>query len=181
MKALEEIIEEVIAREGGFVNHGADRGGATKYGITQKTLSDYRGKEVTVQDVSDLTKAEAANILRNKYLTSVQLHRIDDPYVLTLAFDCSVHHGPRRAIQWLQQIVGVVDDGVFGGATELAVNTYEPVRLYHQLLAKRIKFFGSLVSNDPELRRARRAGFNLQAEFAEGWNNRAASFLEIPS
>lgn len=179
MKSIETIIDELIEREGGYVNHPADRGGPTKYGITQRTLSDYRGKPASIQDVMDLSKAEAVNIYRNRYLTSVQLHRIHDPYVMILAFDISVLHGPQRAVRWLQKIVGVIDDGVLGPVSEVAINTYEPVRLYNKLLARRLEFFGEIIAHDPELKKAKAAGFNLQAEFALGWLRRAAGFLEV--
>ncbi|EPH1975837.1 glycosyl hydrolase 108 family protein, partial [Acinetobacter baumannii 45002_8] len=32
---IEQYLDELIKREGGYVNNPADRGGATKYGITQ--------------------------------------------------------------------------------------------------------------------------------------------------
>lgn len=32
---IEKYLDELIKREGGYVNNPADRGGATKYGITQ--------------------------------------------------------------------------------------------------------------------------------------------------
>ena len=34
--SIEQMIDEVLSKEGGFVNHPADKGGATKYGITQR-------------------------------------------------------------------------------------------------------------------------------------------------
>jgi len=37
------VIYDLIEREGGFSNHPADKGGPTKYGITQQTLSEWRG------------------------------------------------------------------------------------------------------------------------------------------
>jgi lysozyme family protein len=179
MFSIEKIIEEVIVREGGFTNDPADHGGPTKYGITQVALSEYRQKPVSVQDVMDLTIEETRLIYRNKYLTSVQFHRIHDPYVLTLAFDSGVNHGTHRVIQWLQKIVGVPEDGFFGDVTEVAVNSYEPTRLYQKLLAKRIRFYGEIIAHDPELRKAQDAGYHLQARFAGGWTDRAASFVEV--
>ena len=32
---VDELIDELIEREGGFVSHPADRGGPTRYGITE--------------------------------------------------------------------------------------------------------------------------------------------------
>lgn len=178
LRDIEAIIDDLIVREGGYVDHPADRGGPTKYGITQRTLATYRGRPVSVSEVKALEKSEAANIYRTTYLTAPELDRIKDPYVMVLAFDCAVNHGPQRAVRWLQQLVGVVDDGILGPISEVAINTYEPVRLYYRLAAKRIRFFGNIVSNDRELDRAKKAGFNLQAEFAAGWNNRVADFVE---
>lgn len=179
MKDIEAIIGELIEREGGYVNHPADRGGPTKYGITQRVLGEYRQRPVTEDDVRGLTEFEARNIYRNKYLTSHQLHRINDPYLMVLAFDCAVLHGPQRAIRWMQKIAGVLDDGVLGPVSEVAINTMDPVRMYQKLLARRFEFFGEIISRDPELKRARDAGYDLQAEFALGWLRRAAGFLEV--
>ena len=39
MKHIDAMITDVIRREGGYVNHPADKGGPTKYGITHKTLT----------------------------------------------------------------------------------------------------------------------------------------------
>ena len=36
---LEKMIDLIIEAEGGYVNDPNDRGGATKYGITQATLN----------------------------------------------------------------------------------------------------------------------------------------------
>lgn len=176
---IERILDDLLLREGGYVNHPADLGGPTNYGITLKTLQEWRQRPVTIEQLKALPKSEAREIYKVKYLTEPGLHKIRDPYVMVLAFDCSVNHGQHRVIRWLQQVVGVVDDGQFGPVTEIAVNTIDPVRLYQRLLAKRVRFYGRVLSSDPELRKARAAGFDLQAEFAAGWCNRAAEFVEL--
>ena len=38
----DRIIDGLIVAEGGYVDHPADRGGPTKYGITRKTLAAWR-------------------------------------------------------------------------------------------------------------------------------------------
>ena len=52
-------LDLVLRHEGGYVDHPRDPGGATNRGITIATLSIWRGKQVTKQDVRDLSLAEA--------------------------------------------------------------------------------------------------------------------------
>ena len=52
---VREIVDDVLRREGEFVQHPADAGGPTKFGITQATLADWRHAPVTASDVSALT------------------------------------------------------------------------------------------------------------------------------
>jgi lysozyme family protein len=179
IRAPEDLITEMIEREGReYSNRAADRGGPTKFGVTQKTLSIWRRRPVSALEVEALEEWEARKIYEARYLLEPGLHKIADPYVLSLAFDIGVNHGTHRAVQWLQHIVGVDEDGDFGPRTELAVNTYEPVRLFQHLLARRIEFVGAIIAHDPELKRAKDMGLNLQAENALGWARRTASFLE---
>ena len=165
---IDKMLDDVLRREGGYTNNPNDRGGPTNMGITQAALASWRQRPVTEDDVRNLTEAEARAIYRSRYLTEPRLDRIQDPYVLALAFDCAVNHGPHRAIRWLQKIVGVVDDGILGPISEVAINTHEPVRLYQRLLARRIVFYGEIISRD-----------HSQAVFALGWLRRAAEFVEV--
>ena len=66
----EDYITLTIEREGGaaYTNRGDDRGGPTKYGITQGMLARARGHEVAAADVEALTEAEARTIYREKVL-----------------------------------------------------------------------------------------------------------------
>lgn len=166
---IDSILDEILRREGGYVDHGADRGGCTNHGITRAALATYRRKPVTCEDVRALTREEARKIYWNDYISSPQLHRILDPYVLSLAVDCSVNHGPARAVKWLQKIVGVKADGKLGPISEAAINSMEPVRLYQKLLARRVVFYGEIVNRD-----------RSQAVFILGWLRRAAEFIESP-
>ena len=54
-----EIIEEVLEAEGGFVNDPDDLGGATNFGVTQKSYSAFLGSEASVDDVRNMTRDEA--------------------------------------------------------------------------------------------------------------------------
>lgn len=166
--SIDSMLGDILRREGGYVNNPNDRGGPTNMGITQAALASWRGRPVTEDDVRNLAETEARAIYLSRYLSEPRLDRIHDPYVLSLAFDCSVNHGPHRAIRWLQKAAGVVDDGILGPQSEVAINTVEPVRLYQRLLARRIVFYGEIISHD-----------HSQAVFALGWLRRAAEFLEV--
>ena len=117
-----EIIAGIIKREGGYVDHPADRGGPTKYGVTLATLQDHRAAPVTAADVEALTESEAASIYRERYLLEPGFDRIQDDRLRALVLDCSVLHGQATATKLLQRAIGLKDDGVFGAKTEAAAN-----------------------------------------------------------
>jgi lysozyme family protein len=163
----DEIIDEIIRREGGFVDHRADRGGPTKYGITQATLAAWRGHPVSADDVRILTVDEARAIYRARYIRDPGFDRIADPQLRALLVDCAVLQGPSRAVVWLQRACGVTADGKFGPLTERVANELAPRLLRARITASRARALGRLITDDPK-----------QAAFAAGWMNRVAEFIE---
>src|SRR5690606_13690489 len=71
MNAIDTILDEIIRREGGYVNHPADRGGPTNFGITAQTLGSWRklGRPATAAEVQALKEPEARAIYRQQYIT----------------------------------------------------------------------------------------------------------------
>ena len=61
--SVDELLDGLLQREGGYVNHPADRGGATCWGITQAVARahGYRGA------MRQLPRSEAAAIYRRLY------------------------------------------------------------------------------------------------------------------
>ena len=49
----------VLKWEGGFSNHPNDPGGATNLGITHRTLSEWYGRAVPIEDLRSLSVGEA--------------------------------------------------------------------------------------------------------------------------
>lgn len=117
---------EIIAHEGGYVDHPKDPGGATNMGITIGTLREWRGGPVTKGHVRSLTKREAETIYRARYWNPV---RGDDlrAGVDLVALDPAVNSGVRRGVQWLQRAVGVAADGKMGPVTLKTANHATPV------------------------------------------------------
>ncbi|MHC2997630.1 glycoside hydrolase family 108 protein [Tepidiphilus sp. HLB4] len=169
MNAIDTILDEIIRREGGYVNHPADRGGPTNFGITAQTLGAWRklGRPATAAEVKALTEPEARAIYRQQYLTDPGFEAITDAALLRLIVDSAVHSGPKRAVQWLQTALGVAADGVIGPKTRAALAQADPRALYAKVLGQRLRHLGRLITNDPK-----------QSAFAAGWMNRMAEFVE---
>ena len=143
--------------EGGYVNHPEDPGGATKFGITIKTLSKWRKERglgrTTLADVHNLTKEQAVKIYRAWYWEPT---RCDDlpPALAACVFDTAVNSGPARAIRTLQRAVNHVArtslavDGRIGPRTLGSVDGLRRIKKQRELVtefcAQRMRFYGDL-------------------------------------
>lgn len=105
----DDLIDAVIDREGGYVDHPADRGGPTRYGITEAVAraDGFTG------DLRTLPRARAAAIYRRCYWTGPGLDRIADhaPAVAAELFDTGVNMGPAVAIAFLQRALNALNRG----------------------------------------------------------------------
>lgn len=164
---MDDIIQEILDREGGYVNNKADKGGPTNMGVTLPTLGDWLGRKATVADLKLLTVEDAKSLYQDLYITRPGFGIIPNQRLLGLIVDMAVNHGVKRAIEMLQRAVGVQDDGVLGPVTKREIQAANYGQLYLRLCAERIRFYGRLITNNP-----------TQAIFASGWLNRAASFVE---
>lgn len=163
----DDILNEILEREGGFVNNPSDRGKATKFGITMNTLADYRGAPVTVEDVKALTLNEARDILRDRYLMKPGIFHIPNDILRAAVLDYAVHSGPATAIKALQRVLGVPADGVMGGQTLHAATIKTGFYVVLRLHCERLRHVGRIISKDAS-----------QAKFAAGWCDRIADQIE---
>jgi lysozyme family protein len=163
------LISKVIDREGGFVNHPADRGGPTNMGVTQATLASYRGKQVTVEDVRNLGREEVEKIFYEKYWVGSGFVGLNRSVIIEeMLLDAAVHHGPVGAAKLLQLAVGALPDGKIGPETRKAVDAVQSPRLAAAFIAERVAKLGRIITND-----------SSQAVFAAGWMNRMKGFIKI--
>jgi lysozyme family protein len=162
-----EIVDEVIEREGGYVDNPADRGGPTKYGITLATLAAWRGASVDADDVAALSVTEARAIYANRYIRVPGFNLLTDPTLRAVVVDAGVHSGPARAVRWLQEALRVPVDGILGPVTVHAANATDGRRTAIRLCCARVRFLGRLVTDDPK-----------QSVFAAGWLARVATIVE---
>ena len=169
------IINGILLHEGGYVDDPLDKGGPTKFGITQATLSKWRGRPATADDVKCLHERTAREIYTVRYYL--------DPKIDTLPFDvqsqvtdCAVNHGPRRGVKFAQQVCNlagfgpIAEDGVIGPTTRRTIaHAYaEMGPLFGNAIAdQRLAFYAQIIRHDPS-----------QARFKNGWERRANSFKE---
>lgn len=163
---VDQIIDDVLVREGGYVDHPLDRGACTNFGITLASLSDWRGKSVTCAEVQALSKDEARTIYKAQYIERPKLTVIPDDRLRALVVDYAVHSGPRRAIRALQTALGLTADGVIGPKTEQALAQADATQVYRTVLRDRVEFIATLLQRDA-----------TQRVFAAGWLRRLGAFV----
>lgn len=163
----DQIIDDIIQKEGRrYTNNPSDHGHGTKFGITEATLTEWRGHPVQSEDVEALTESEAREIYFNEYIKKPGFGLLTDPQIQAFMVDAAVNHGVAGAIRMLQKEVGVPQDGRLGPQTLAAINAMPQAKLYRGLLADRIELYGHIVSND-----------HSQIVFLNGWLSRAGSFI----
>lgn len=171
MKEIIVLINEIIKLEGGYVNDLHDHGGATKYGITLKSLEDWRGHKVINDDVFDLELEEAFNIYESEYYLKPKINLL--PELLRPAvFDMGVNYGPGTAIKVMQSVIHKIGtpvkvDGVIGPMTAQSAKTACNLcpEILMEIADARIEHYRSIVDKDPS-----------QGKFLNGWINRANHF-----
>ena len=176
---LKELLEELLRREGGFVNDPDDPGGATNYGITIGTLSDYRGQKVSVQDVRNLTKKEAEEIYYSRYLERPKIDQFPDAIIPSI-FDMFVNSGS-NAIKILQETlkgfgVNITVDGKNGPKTIAATHQvfdFAGTYLIDAYGIERRDYYYNLADRRPASRKYART----RAGGKGGWIKRAEEFL----
>lgn len=175
--SIEETIDAIIRREGGYVDRAEDRGGPTNRGITAATLGAWRGlgRRATAAEVEHSKESEARAIYRSRYIEQPKFLAIENDALFDAVVDVGVNCGPWRAVQFLQRSLGLEEDGRLGPITRGAIAAADVGQLYRDFVAERVRYYGRLISGDRT--DADRDGIPDAAEFASGWLNRTAEFV----
>jgi len=184
MQNVRRIAEEIVAREGGFVDDPDDPGGATKYGVTIHTLRrlglDLTGDGVVgVDDVRALSREAAVDIFISHYFERPGIAGL--PKTLhPSVFDMYVNAGA-NAVKILQRLLrdmgfGVGVDGAIGpqtiGAAEVAAKR-GAVALRDAYGVARRNYYFRLA----DARVASRKYARSRAGGKGGWIKRAEAFM----
>lgn len=184
MLSVREIAEEIIAREGGYVNDPDDPGGATKYGVTIGTMRrlglDLDGDgQVTAEDVKRLSREQARDIFIKYYFEQPGIARLPEVLQATV-FDMYVNAGA-NAVRILQRLLGkmghpVTVDGAIGPQTAAAAALAAAEAPHHIADAygiERRNYYYRLADSRP----ASRKYATTRAGTKGGWILRAEAFI----
>jgi len=134
---VDRLVDALIEREGDYVDHSADKGGPTCFGITEAVARahGYAGP------MRQLPREEAAAIYRRLYWLRPRLDEVSSRSGAVAAelFDTGVNMGPAVAITFLQRALtalnrnagdypDLVPDGRIGAVTLAALDRFLAVR-----------------------------------------------------
>ena len=166
MADVNKLAPYILKWEGGFVDHKADKGGATNMGVTIGTWRqngyDKDGDgDIDVADLKLLTKQDVINrILKPHYWDRWKADQIASQPIANILVDWVWGSG-KWGIIIPQRLLGVEADGVAGQQTITAVNKQSPADLFARIKTARLTFLNDIVKNNPS-----------QRVFLKGWINR---------
>lgn len=118
-----DLIDEIILREGGFVNDPDDSGGRTIYGISERAHPELWKDGPPSYET-------ARKVYEQAYILAEKFDQIPDPWLRDQVIDYGVTSGPDTATRLLQEVLGVKVDGVIGPQTLKAINNFPPSSLF---------------------------------------------------
>ena len=154
---FDDAFEALLRAEGGYSDHPADPGGATRFGVTQAVARSegYKG------DMREYPLSDAKRVYRKRYWTALRLEEVP-PRIRFDLFDAAVNSGTAQAMKWAQRILQIPDDGKVGPVTIQALNTVNVNKFLAKYNAARLHFLTSLPG---------------WANFGRGWARRIADNL----
>jgi lysozyme family protein len=147
---FDRAFEKLIGHEAGYVNHPADPGGETKFGISKRSYP--------MEDIRALTLARAKELYRRDFWIPAGCETLPEAIRFDV-FDMAVNSGVRQAIRTLQAAVGTAPDGLLGVVTLRAAQTMSGDRVLMRFGAARLLFMTNLSTWD---------------KFGKGWTRRVA-------
>lgn len=156
MADYQRAIVKTLAHEGGakYTDDPADRGGATKYGISQRAYPNL--------DIRNLTEEQAREIYKRDYWDRVLGDEIKSQMVAESLFDTSVNMGVRTASRLAQVALGIDPaDGIIGSHSLAKINETDPSAFIAAFTITKIARYAHICNRD-----------GTQKRFLLGWINR---------
>lgn len=150
-------VDVIFQHEGGYSNDPNDRGGPTKFGISQLFLHD-NDMPCDADTILKLTKKEAAEIYKRCWWDKYHYNSIANLQLATKVFDLAVNMGPKTAHRIVQMAVNracpkknLACDGILGVTTVSALNSLDAADLMDQIRSGAAMYYEGLVADKPRL------------------------------
>ena len=168
-KIRQYILDTIIGKhEGGYQTDEDDKGNyiddkliGTKFGISAPTLKEFLGKDITAEDMKNLDKETAADIMYNNYYKKLGIDKLPEELQENV-FDMTINSG-RNGIKILQKKLGVTINGTIDKDTLSALK--ESGLTTNDYSDARAEYYKKIVENHEE-----------RKKFLDTWLKRADSF-----
>jgi lysozyme family protein len=154
-------VEKTIKREGGSQYHcvNGDKGGATKYGISQRSYP--------LIDIENLSEFDAKRIYKKDYWNQIRGDDISSQKIAESLFDFAVNAGVKTSVR-LAQIALDVDqaDGIMGKMTIDIINNEKEDDFLRDFSLAKIARYAAICNKDKS-----------QSKFLLGWINRTLEVM----
>lgn len=154
-----------------YTDDPVDAGGATKFGITRRTLAYARGRPVSKLDVKNLNRTEAVGIGVRVFMQEPGIDRIPDWRVRLVVYDYTFHSGHLRAIKALQSAVELPradQDGIIGPQTLGALSGKADWLVMLRVLTEREEFMQDIMDRK-----------QTQRKYMLGWWRRTTKIQRV--
>jgi lysozyme family protein len=184
MMNVYDVTTAILKREGNgrYTNRAADKGGPTRWGITAKTLGQWRtlGREATPEEVQALTEDEARRIFETVYYEEPRYQRLGDARVEAFLYDSTVTSGYHHTVILLQRALTLPEperDGALGERTLKAWRAADAGVVYAALIKERLRFMVQIALHDPAVVAFVDAHPATPLRNLAGWVNRTLEFV----
>ncbi len=173
MEVFNAAARYTLGIEKGFVNDPLDSGGATKFGVTIKTLELFREKPQIVHDVQALTESDALNIYFQLYWYPSRLGDILQAPIAIAIFDMAILFSVNRAIRMAQKALVEMGhvikiDGIPGPITISFLNICSVDKFLDCFFVEILEQIDRVIDKKPS-----------NIKFKKGWTNRAHKILTL--
>lgn len=151
-------LEGGLRDDGGINDIASDRGGLTKFGISQRAFPNT--------DIASLTLEQAIRLYHLHYWRPIHGDELA-PGINLMMLDAAVQHGVASAAEMLQRKLGTQADGIIGPNTLRELLTLPSSTVIARLSVGRGRKYARICANDPS-----------QKPNLEGWYNRLEHVTE---
>ncbi|NKC21591.1 secretion activator protein [Pseudoalteromonas sp. S4498] len=151
-------LEGGLLDDGGLNDAASDRGGLTKFGISQRAYPRL--------DIANLTIDHAIRLYYRDYWEPMHCDELNAGVALML-FDGAVQHGINRMTRVVQRTVNATIDGLFGSRTLKQCHAILPNLVICELVSRRAYRYARICLDDP-----------TQQPNLRGWMNRLGHITE---